>query len=116
MLAPTGFWEHILQGKLKNLLCRKLANRPIKSEDITVVASVTARSERDLAGRFDDTSIEWAVIEIQLVAWGKLFRAGNKLRLCKPLIKLCRHKSIVDYLIAEGRKKKLFMNNSTDAR
>jgi hypothetical protein len=37
-------------------------------EDTTVVVSVTERSERDLTKRFDDTSIDWAVIERQLVA------------------------------------------------
>ena len=31
--------------------------------------------------RFDDTSIDWAVIQKQLLAWGELFRVGKKLRL-----------------------------------
>jgi hypothetical protein len=45
------------------------------------VVSVTQHKERDLKKRFDDTSIDWAVIENQLVAWGELYRAGKKLRL-----------------------------------
>jgi len=45
------------------------------------MVSVTARSERNLTKRFDETSIEWAVIESQLAAWGELFRAGKKLLL-----------------------------------
>jgi hypothetical protein len=45
------------------------------------VVSVTERKEQDLTKRFDDTSIDWAVIESQLVAWGKFYHAGKKLRL-----------------------------------
>jgi hypothetical protein len=45
------------------------------------VVSVTERKEQDLTKRFDNTSIDWAVIESQLVAWGKFYRVGKKLRL-----------------------------------
>jgi hypothetical protein len=45
------------------------------------VVSVTQRKESDLKKRFDDTSIDWAVIENQLVTWGELYRAGKKLGL-----------------------------------
>jgi hypothetical protein len=45
------------------------------------VVSVTDRKERDLIKRLDDTTIDWAVIERQLVAWGELYRTGKKLRL-----------------------------------
>jgi len=45
VLAPTSYWRLFLQLKLEKLLCKKLAkNRPIKSEDINVVVSVTERS------------------------------------------------------------------------
>jgi hypothetical protein len=67
---------------LEKLLCKKLAkNRPVKSEDTNVVVSVTERSQRDLTKRFDDTDVDWTVIERQLVVWGDWFRAGKKLRL-----------------------------------
>ena len=82
VLAPSAYWGLFLQPKLEKLLCKKLAkNRPIKSEDTNVVVSVTERSQRDLMKRFDDTDIDWTVIERQLVVWGELFRAGKKLRL-----------------------------------
>ena len=55
--------------------------RSVRSEDTNVVVSVTDRKERDLTKRFDDTTIDWAVIERQLVAWGELYRVGKKLRL-----------------------------------
>ena len=56
-------------------------NRPIKSEATKVVVSVTERSQRDLTKRFDDTDIDWGVIERQLIKWAELFCAGKKLRL-----------------------------------
>jgi hypothetical protein len=79
VLAPADCWECILRRKLENVLRKK--NKPLRSEDTTVVVLVAARSERDLLLRYDDTSIEWAVIEKQLIAWSELFRAGKKLRL-----------------------------------
>ena len=82
VLAPGPYWRLILQPKLERLLGKKLArNRPVKSEDTSVVASVTERSQRDLTKRFDDTDINWAIIEKQLLKWAELFRAGKKLRL-----------------------------------
>jgi hypothetical protein len=82
VLEPAARWEHILEPKLKNALLKK--KRPLTSEDTTVAVSVTDRKERDLMKRFDDTSIDWPVIQKQLLAWGELFRAGKKLRLPVP--------------------------------
>jgi hypothetical protein len=45
------------------------------------VVSVTQRKEDDLVKRFANTSIDWAVIEKQLLAWGEFYRAGKKLTL-----------------------------------
>lgn len=79
VLAPAAYWEHFFHPKLNDFWRKK--NKSVKSEDINVVVSVTQRKEPDLKKRFDDTSIDWAVIENQLLAWGKLYRAGKKLRL-----------------------------------
>jgi len=79
VLEPAAYWEHFFEPKLKNALSRK--NRPLRSEDTTVVVSVLDRLERDLTKRFDDTNIDWVVIQKQLLAWGELFRVGKKLRL-----------------------------------
>jgi hypothetical protein len=81
-LAPTFYWPLFLRPKLEKLLCKKLpSNKRVRPDDTNVVISVTDRSERDLTKRFDETDIEWPVVEKQLVAWGELFRAGKKLRL-----------------------------------
>jgi hypothetical protein len=82
VLAPDIYWRKLLQPKLEKLLCKKLAkNRLVKSEDTNVVVSVNDRSQRDLTKRFDDTDLDWTVIERQLLKWARLFRAGKKLRL-----------------------------------
>ena len=81
VLAPSSYWQSFLQPKLEKLLQRKIArNKRVMADDTTVVMSVTERSERDLTKRFDDTTIDWLVVEKQLVKWGELFRAGKKLR------------------------------------
>ena len=79
VLRHTDFWKHILDPKMENLIRKK--NRRLKSEDTTIVVSVSARSEHDLTKRFDNTSIDWAVIESQLLAWSELYRTGKKFRL-----------------------------------
>jgi hypothetical protein len=56
VLAPAAYWQRFLHPKLENLLCKK--NRPVRSEDTTVVVSVMERSERDLIKQFDSTSID----------------------------------------------------------
>jgi hypothetical protein len=58
---PAAHWEHFLEPKLKNSLLKK--KRPLASEDSTVALSVTDRKERDLIKLFDDTSIDWPVIQ-----------------------------------------------------
>ena len=81
VLAPTFYWPQYLKPKLEKLLRKKVSsNKRVTSDDTNVVVSVTDRSERDLTRRFDETEIEWPVIEKQLSAWGELFRAGKKLR------------------------------------
>jgi hypothetical protein len=79
VLAPAAYWQHFLNPKIDNYWRQK--NNPVKSEDTTIVVSVTQRKEPDLIKRFADTSIDWAVIEKQLVAWGEFYRAGKKLTL-----------------------------------
>jgi hypothetical protein len=81
VLAPASYWQLFLQPKLGKLLRKKLPqNKCVRSDDTNVVVSVADRSQRDLTKRFDDTEIEWSIVEKQLVVWGELFRAGKKLR------------------------------------
>jgi hypothetical protein len=78
-ITPAAYWQHFLYPKLMHLL--QTRNRSLRSEDTSVVVSVTDRKDHDLTKWFDDTTIDWAVIERQLVAWGELYRASKKLRL-----------------------------------
>jgi hypothetical protein len=48
-------------------------------DDVNVVVKNTGWLERPLVRRFDETVIDWATVERQLMEWGELFRAGKKL-------------------------------------
>jgi hypothetical protein len=79
VLAPVSYWQLFLQPKLETSLRIHLPhNKCVRSDDTNVVVSVTERSERDLAKRYDDAEIDWSVVEKKLVTWGELFRAGKK--------------------------------------
>jgi hypothetical protein len=79
VLAPAVYWERFLQPNLENFLRKK--DRPLRSEDTTVEVSVTKRGEDSITKQFDGTSIDWSIIENQLLRWGEFFREGKKLRL-----------------------------------
>jgi hypothetical protein len=80
VLGPALCWRLLLRPKLEKFLDRMLAkNRPLKSDDTNIVISVNERGQDDLIKRFDDTNVNWSVIERQLVAWSELFRRGKKL-------------------------------------
>jgi len=81
VLAPGSYWQVVLEPKLQRLLNKKLPrNKYIRCDDTNIVVSVTGRSERDLVKRFEETDIDWPIIEKQLEAWGELFRVGKRLR------------------------------------
>ncbi|RFU31129.1 hypothetical protein B7463_g5199, partial [Scytalidium lignicola] len=65
ILALAAYWENFLQPKLQTLLQKK--NRPLTSEYTTVVVSVMKAREHDLTKQFDETDIDWSIIEKQLV-------------------------------------------------
>ncbi|KAH5617613.1 hypothetical protein HBI23_252390 [Parastagonospora nodorum] len=80
VLAPQYHWSFILRSKLRRLVQKKLSKHGrITCDDVNVVVKNTGRSERPLVRRFDETVIDWATVERQLVEWGELFRAGKKL-------------------------------------
>jgi hypothetical protein len=64
VLEPAAYWEHFFEAKLNDALLR--TKRRLSSKDIRVVVSATKHSER-LMKRFDDTSVNWAVIQKQLL-------------------------------------------------
>jgi hypothetical protein len=64
LLAPGCFWRLVLQAQLEELLQNKFSkSRGIRSDDMTVVVSATERSQRDLVKRFNQTQIDWAIVE-----------------------------------------------------
>ena len=79
VLESAAYWQQFLKPKLEASI-RKI-NRSLKSDFTSVVVSVTQRKEPDLTKRFNNTTIDWTVIENQLVAWGDFYREGKKLRL-----------------------------------
>jgi hypothetical protein len=79
VLAPAAYWQRFLEPKLEDSV--RKTNRSLKAAFTSVVVSVTQRKEPDLARRFDNTSIDWAVIESQLVTWRRFYCVGKKLRL-----------------------------------
>ncbi|KAL6240626.1 hypothetical protein RBB50_012453 [Rhinocladiella similis] len=82
LLAPSTYWRLVLQAQLEELLQKKFTrSRGVRSEDTTVVVSTTERSQRDLVKRFDQTNIDWAIVENQLRNWGQYFLNGKRLRL-----------------------------------
>ncbi|KAG4428523.1 hypothetical protein IFR05_015992 [Cadophora sp. M221] len=68
VLVPAEYWEHFLESKLEKVVLRK--ERAITQQ----------RSEPSLTKSFEETKIDWLVIETQLIAWGDLFLASKKLR------------------------------------
>ncbi|KAK3937229.1 hypothetical protein QBC46DRAFT_366383 [Diplogelasinospora grovesii] len=62
-----------LKSKLHKLLEKKTPRGKCYEPDETnIVVSVTDRSQRDLAKRFDELDIDWSVVENQLRAWSHL--------------------------------------------
>jgi len=81
VLAPSSYWHIVLKSKLEQLLERKLApNRRVCCDDTDVKVSVTGSRKRCLTRRFEKTTIDWPVVEKQLIDWGQLLRSGKKLR------------------------------------
>lgn len=74
LLAPGCYWRLVLQAQLEELLQNKFqGNRGVRADDTTVVVSVTERSQRDLTKRFNQTKVDWAIVEKQLCNWGQYF-------------------------------------------
>jgi hypothetical protein len=83
VLAPASYSRLFLKSKLEEVVLRKIRakKRDLKSEDTKIVMTVTQqRSEPPLTKSFDETHIDWSVVETQLITWGYLFLAGKKLR------------------------------------
>ncbi|KXG45121.1 uncharacterized protein PGRI_095980 [Penicillium griseofulvum] len=79
-LAPSAFWQLLLEKKLEKALRRKAArHRRLRPDDTVIVVSTSDRTKRKLTKRFDDTEINWTVIEKQLLMWSDVFSRGKEL-------------------------------------
>lgn len=80
VLTPSAFWQLSLEKKLEKALRRKTArHRRLRPDDTVIVASTSDRTKRKLTKRFDDTEINWTVIEKQLLMWSDVFSRGKEL-------------------------------------
>ena len=78
---PSFHWPQI-QARADRILKGKITrDRRVRPDDMTVVASVNDRSQRDLTKRFDSTDMDWTAIEKQLHMWTTLYHLGKELRL-----------------------------------
>ena len=66
VLAPADHWQHVLKRKLEDSVGNE--KRSLESNFTSVAVSVTQRKEPPLTKVFPQTSIDWAVLEAQLVA------------------------------------------------
>ena len=66
VLAPAAHWQRVLKRKLEDSVYKQ--KRSLESDFTSVAISVTQRKEPPLTKVFPKTSIDWAVIERQLVA------------------------------------------------
>lgn len=56
-------------------------NKSFQADETNVVVSVTERFERDLVKRFDELSVDWAMVGKQMQNWSHLLRSGKRLRI-----------------------------------
>ena len=81
VVTPGAYWEDCLKSRVERLLEQKMGwNHTARVEDINVVVSVNARSERDLTKRFE-REIDWGMVKKRLPQWSDLFQDGKKLRM-----------------------------------
>ncbi|TVY13538.1 hypothetical protein LARI1_G009267 [Lachnellula arida] len=59
----------------------RVKNKTVKSEDTKIVVTIKPRLALSLTKCFNETDIDWSVVEKQLIQWGDLFRARKKLRI-----------------------------------
>ena len=61
VLAPSTYWQSFLKPKLEALLSARCPRASIIDKNVKI--SVNDRGERDVTKRFDQTKIQWVLIE-----------------------------------------------------
>ena len=82
VLRPSSYWDQIKENA-ENTISRKIKrNQRVRSDDTEIIVSVNDRSQDDLTKTFDNTDVDWTMIEKQLLMWGNLLRVpGKRLKL-----------------------------------
>lgn len=80
-LPPSCYWQKIKEEAADRLRRKIASDRRVRLDDTSVVVSVNDSSQRDLTKNFEGTSIDWTIVEKQLLSWAHLYRLGKQLLL-----------------------------------
>ncbi|EKV11632.1 Short chain dehydrogenase/reductase family protein [Penicillium digitatum PHI26] len=80
-LPPSCYWQKIKEEAADRLRREIASDRRVRLDDTSVVVSVNDSSQRDLTKNFEGTSIDWTIVEKQLLSWAHLYRLGKQLLL-----------------------------------
>jgi hypothetical protein len=79
-LTPSAQWSRFIEPEVQKVLQKQSRKKKMISHNTDVVVSVSKRGQPSFQRQFEETKIDWPVIEGQLLKWEQWFRAGKQLR------------------------------------